>query len=127
MPVLGIHLTETTLTYWATCGWFMVGVTGFQLWKLLGFFKKPKAERTMTVGQCLAAKGQGLVAGFFMSWIWVAGHLWTLLEAMEEELPILEKIPVVAPDQLGSAFIGFVLSWALIPWLVTRFGFKKKA
>ena len=104
------------LSYWAICGWFMAGVALLQLFKFLRWLQKPREERGMSLGQCLALKGQGLIVGFAGSWLWVSGRVWALLG--ELNLPLLDTLGVVKADALGSIMAGFLLEALLLDRVV---------
>lgn len=112
------------MTYWTIFAWFMGGVILRQAYKILGFAAKPKDARGMTWGQCLALKGQGVIIGVVLAWVWVGGHFWAFVQTFEEHLPIVSKIPQVGVDQLSSVAVGFILEWVLAERLVAKWGRK---
>jgi hypothetical protein len=118
-------MTESTLGYWEICGWFMLGVALLQVYRLLTFVAKPPEQRQMTIKQCLALKGQGLIVGFAGSWIWVSGHAWKFLQGLDT--PLLDKIDLIKADQLGSVLAGFALELILLDRIVGWLKPKKKS
>ena len=110
---------------WEVCAWYMGGVALHQLYGVLSFYRKPVDDRTQTIYQCLAAKTQGLIVGFAVSWLWVSGQLWDYLAHLGEQVPVFSSITPIDADALSSIMAGFLMEWVVIQRVVAKFGIKK--